>query len=313
MSNLNCLNCAAETNGVVLCGLCQRTVRSALDNIATDHGDLLSVGAQKNVRVRRSGISDPTGNAVARTSAEKDPADLAAAEAKAELVGWCRMLQDDRDVELPRDVVIELTRHLTRHLRSIATLEWAGEFARQTLHLEWRLHRIISRSRGRWYAGVCSAVITPEMPHDGMSCGCGCHVGLDLPCDVPGGCGLEFVVMEAEQCERDLYAEPGANAVRCPECKTMHRVSERRAILLAEAEDVLLPLTTIAAACSALLDEEPSVARLLRRIRKWADRGDLVWSDHDSGVRLYRVGDVLDLHARLASNPNGRHGWRKVC
>jgi LSD1 subclass zinc finger protein len=269
----------------------------------------------KPIRIKRSGTADPTGSRAVNElepTVDATPADLAA-EAKTELVGWGRMLHEDRGLEFPKNFMTAIARHLEQHLRSIATLEWAGEFVRQTLSLERRMRRVIASSKGRWYAGICSAITREELPHDGLSCACGCHNGADYPCDIDGGCGSESPTIDAEMCDQDLYAEPGASQVRCPKCQTRHSVSQRRSILLAEARETLLPLSVIASACVALLDEEPSVEKFLKRIKKWTDRGELVWSDNDGATRLYRVGDVLDLQLRHAANRNGRKGLQNAC
>lgn len=293
--------CDAETaNGLALCKRCRTTASVALENVATYHADLFSLGGQHDLEKRRAtGVTDPTGTAASREDTERDPADLAAAETKAQLVGWTIALQSDRPgLDTPRDTVLAISRFLAKHLASIATLEWAGEFLRELLVLERRLRTIVERGKGRWYAGICSAVLEPERPHDQSSCTCACHLGAD-DCDVEGGsCGPEYAVIAAVLCQHDLYAIPGTSYVRCPICRTSHSVTARRSILLEEARETVLPLGTIAQVCVSLLDGEPSVERLYKRISKWTERGQL----EDYGVRVltgkpqrvYRLGDVLD-------------------
>lgn len=312
-----CLYCRADTsNGLMLCARCRTTVKVGLDNLASYHADLLGLGRNRTeVRRRGSGWADPTGAAAFRPrQSNPDDPDEAAATAKTELVSWVRiLLEEDASLRTPPDTVVGLVQFLTRHMRRVAAAEWAGEFARSVLATERQLRRIVERGRGRWFAGSCWAVLRPERPHDGTSCGCGCHNAPGLPCDVPGGCGLEFGVVEAELCERELYAVPGTAWVRCPDCGTNHRVSERRAILLEQARDSLLPVATIAHVCATLLDDEPSVERLRKRVQKWTERGDLVWVANDGGTRLYRVGDVLDLLTRHAADPRGWSTRRTTC
>lgn len=160
-----------------------------------------------------------------------------------------------------------IARRLGQHLRSIATLEWAGEFARDVVRLELDLRRFIERHRERWYAGVCGYIADEEQPD--------------------------------EYCTRVLYADPDAAEVRCPVCRTSWPVAFRREVLLAEARDVETNVATIARALVVLLDEEPSQARLEARIQKWIARGKLERRGHidtDGRVRkTYRLGDVLDL------------------
>lgn len=307
MTSETCVHCTAPvSNGVVLCSTCRTTTTTALANIATYHGDLLSIGGPTTRGRRRPGaVSDPTGGAVVREDTERDPADYAAAETRNLLATWTRALMDEHpgDFRYPADTVADMAAFLGRHVPSIATLGWVEEFVRQVLDLERRLRRIVERGKGRWYAGICSAQVEPERPHDGDSCGCACHQG--EACDVPGGCGPEVETIEAVHCDRDLYAVPGSSYVRCPRCGAQHPVAERRNVLLTEAHETKLPLSVIANVCVTLLDEEPSVGRLFARLRKWASNGSLVWADNDGPTRLYRVGDVLELLTRHAADPRG--------
>lgn len=303
--SIRCLHCTADTSGALLCNRCIKTTRQGLANIATYHADLLSLGSTK-VRIPRrpSETSDPVGRrALYVPTVETEAPDNVAAQTKTALVRWVLRLNHD-----PADTVIGLTNHLDHQMRTIANRDWAGEFVRSTLALERLLRRVVARGKGRWYAGICSAVITPERVHDGMTCACACHNGLDYPCDITGGCGSQDVVLEAELCDRDLYATPGDSNVRCPQCRTSHPVAQRRSILLAEARDTELPLRTVAHVCVTLLDDEPSVQRFIERLNNWIQRGTLVWSGNDGGTRLYRVGDILDLMARHAADPRG---WKK--
>lgn len=270
MSGLQCRHCTAATsNGLALCKACQTTTRVSLENIAAYHPDLFSLGGPAiRVRTRCGGVSDPTGNAAAREKTDDNAADFLAARTRNELHGFVRMLIEDRPgVSLPPDTVVAMAACLARHLPSIATTEWAGVMVHDLLVLERLLRERVEQGKGRWYAGICSAPLAGTDP--------------------------------VEYCERDLYAIPGTSYVRCPACRTDHSVTERRTILLAEARETLLPLTTIAQVCVTLLEGEPSVERLYQRIHKWTKRGDL----EDYGVRVlddrrahrvYRLGDVLD-------------------
>lgn len=297
-----CVHCTAPvSNGVVLCGACRTTTTTALTNIATYHGDLLSIGGPTTRGRRRPGaVSDPTGGTVVREDTERDPADYAAAETRNVLATWTRVLIDEHpgDFRHPADTVVAMAAFLGRHIGSISTLEWAEEFVRQVLELERRLRRIVRRKSVRWYVGICSAELEPERMHDGDSCGCACHRG--EACDVPEGCHPQAQVIEAVECDQYLYATPGEGFVTCPRCRAQYRVSDRRGILLRESRDLERPLKEIAQLCAALLDDEPSVTRLQKRLQKWTERGALVWVDHDGPVRHYRVGDVLDLLTRHA-------------
>lgn len=310
-----CVHCTAPVrDGVVLCATCRTTTSTALANIASYHADLLALGGPQARGQRRPGaVSDPTGGAVARRLdgdelAERDPADYAAADTRAALAAWVRVLVEEHATiaDWPADTVAAMATFLGRHLASIATMAWVGNFVREVLDLEARLRRIVQRNDPRWYVGVCSVELEPERLHDGQSCGCACHGG--LACDVPGGCHPEVEVIDATLCSQYLYAVPGSAFVRCPACHAHHSVAERRSDLLERSRDEELTLKEIAQLCAALLDTEPSVTRLLERLKKWTLRGQLVWVDNSAAVRLYRVGDVLDLLARHAADPRG---WEK--
>lgn len=266
MSTLTCQHCTAPTEGVVLCARCLRTAGTALDKLASYYADLFSLPA-RSAGVRRSHrVADPTGSAVSLASVS-DPIEDAAAATKAMLVGWVRVLLDDRpQLHAPADNVQAMTRLLAQQLRSIATLGWAGEFLREVLALELRLRRIVETNKGRWYAGVCGMVTDPE---------------------------------SGAFCTRVLYADPEQSQVRCPVCRTSWPVAERRRILLDLARDEVTNVSSIARACAVLLGEEASQAKLERRIQNWIDRGAIERRGHldiDGRVRkVYRVGDVLDM------------------
>ncbi|WP_293785018.1 hypothetical protein [uncultured Aeromicrobium sp.] len=313
---MNCLHCTAPTAGTTLCNACRTTLKVALDNIASYHGELLSIGNSATpIRARRAGHADSVLTAITSDNAPRpDDPDMAAAETKNLITTWARIiLEENPPATYPADTVRALVGFLIRHLRTIATADWADQITTDMLTLERRIRRIVERGRGRWYAGICSAILRAERPHDGLSCACACHNAVGTPCDIEGGCGLEYDTVDGEICERDLYAIPGYSYVRCPDCKTQHSVAARRATLLAEARETLLPLSVISTVCVTLLEDEPSVERLLKRLRKWAERGDLIWADHDGGTRLYRVGDVLDLLARRAADPRGWSRRARAC
>lgn len=98
-------------------------------------------------------------------------------------------------------------------------------------------------------------------------------------------------------CGEDLYARLGAQSVRCVGCSRTYDAAARRKWLLAEAEDVLAHAALLARAITVL--REPIEAR---RIRVWATRGLISERSTDrTGRPLYRVGDVLDLLARMST------------
>jgi hypothetical protein len=276
VSRLTCRHCQAKTEGVVLCKRCQTTAAVSLEAIPASHVALFSIGDIERPRTRqRSGPSDPTGSAVTRDRSVSKT-ETAAAETTAMLDTWVRRLLGDRpELVRPRDSVTGHAEFLKRNLRVIATLDWAGEFLGDLLGFERRLNRIVSRSQGYWYAGICGG-ITGEGPDD--------------------------------WCPQDLFVTPGDRFIRCRACRTFWSVDQRRDQVIAQARDALLPVAVIARAAVSLLEGEPSQQRLEARLRKWVERGDL----DDYGVRVlegrprrvYRLGDVID---RLTREVSGIH------
>lgn len=98
-------------------------------------------------------------------------------------------------------------------------------------------------------------------------------------------------------CGTDLYAASQATTVRCRDCNTAYDARDRKAWLLEQARDVLAHAGWIASAASAL--GEPVTADM---IYGYVRRGRLLRHGQD-GLRrpLYRVGDVLDVLARVAA------------
>lgn len=181
---------------------------------------------------------------------------------------WVRVLLDDRrELRPPGDTVVETSAFLRHNLRSIATLEWAGELVRETLSLERKLHRLVSQSQGHWYAGICAS-----------------RTGTEID----------------DWCPQDLFVHPGQKYIRCRGCGTSWSVEQRRVLIIEQARETLLPVSVIARAAVSLLDGEPSVQKLEARLHKWVQRKQL----EDYGVRVliqgqqprrvYRLGDVMD-------------------
>lgn len=273
-TGLSCQHCGAKTNGVVLCRRCQTTADVSLSSIAAGHAALFSLGGGAPRVRRRSGPADPTGNTAGAEDEQTTDIETAAAETTIMLVGWCRVLVDDRpQLTLPGDSVVAMVEFLRHSLRTIVVLEWAGAFLSDLLKTERQLQRIISRNQGYWYAGICGAR-TGE--------------GAD------------------DWCPADLFVSPGVTYVRCRACGSWWSVTQRRARVIEEARDALLPVAVIARAAVSLLAGEPSQQRLEARLRKWVERGQL----EDYGVRVlegrprrvYRLGEVLD---RLADEVSG--------
>lgn len=103
-------------------------------------------------------------------------------------------------------------------------------------------------------------------------------------CNAPTGDG--------RPCRTTLYARPYDVAVSCPDCRTTHDVTERRAEMVESAKDTLVTHTVALGWVRLLLDRTVAGGTW----RSWRSRRRLVARGTDmSGRALYRFGDVYDL------------------
>lgn len=292
MSDTKCLNCTAEvSNGLALCGTCQQTLRVGLVNVSAFHTDVLRIQPGQRVKTKSTFKSTPPPS----MEDAYDPISNVAEVVDNMLMGWCRLLADDRPTGFPPPGAVRQCAWLEGHIASISTLEWAAELVRDVGQAERKLQAILDRSDTGWYAGKCDTVLANERVHDGGSCICECHNG--YACSDPDLCAWEVPMIAAVVCERGLYASPGNRYIRCPECGSTHDTDDRRKKMLGEAREQIAPVSIIAKVVVGLLDEQTSVEKLTNRIDQWVRRGQL----HDLGVRVldgrprraYRIGDVL--------------------
>lgn len=104
-------------------------------------------------------------------------------------------------------------------------------------------------------------------------------------------------------CEKVLYAEVGAFEVQCKDCNLAFPVKDRRAFLLKDAEDRLVPAALLARAVS-WLGEDPLTSA---KVRLWGHRKQITVREYVIPIGevgpvcnlrpLYRLGDALDLMA----------------
>lgn len=183
----------------------------------------------------------------------------------ATLAGWTHELhQPDEHPVTP--TTTGYSRWLLNHRDRIATSEHGPQLRDEISYAVDQVRRAVDRPPSRVYAG---------------------------PCLTPGPDG---------QCREDLYAKLGADTVTCRTCDTTHDLNDRRAWLLAEAEDQLETATHIAQALSTLGQHVNAT-----RIRKWAERGRI--APHGVNLRgdpTYRVGDVIDLLAAERERESSR-------
>lgn len=197
---IHCLHCRTETaNGLALCDICQRLAASCLEylpvyfrNLARwrpDRAGPRAVPGSQEPHIARSASSDRVTRAL----------DLAGTQ----ITTWARMLLDDRPslaAILPAEpiaadlsqadeyeVIRLLSWGLSRHLVSIATLDWCGEFVTTISHLEQALRRLTDGVAPGWYAGSCHDCGHPTYVVPGLTwatcagCGATTHAQDRLP------------------------------------------------------------------------------------------------------------------------------------
>lgn len=313
--------CGEPTAGTVLCRRCTKTLDVAIANVRAYVADLDTIrtrqtrygsaytskggaGREMPLPIDLRFADYPSHNGDARTTGTVfgRGTDLAWS-ARNTITGWTRVVleewQPPRRVigcddtlcrrcqpmraeahfrRPPRDDQVSCCHYLQRLLPRIVAAEWASDMLDEMLDLERRLRRFVDRPADRWYAGPCTA---------------GLH-------------GLEATWF----CGTELYAELGKPEVTCRECGISYDVAERRAWLLAAAEDRWETATTIARAVVVWTDYDRGESRLVRRISDWAKRDRILVRGRrevDGRPRpLYRLGDVLDLLADDARDAEKR-------
>ena len=172
---------------------------------------------------------------------------------------WAEALADDAAL-----MVTWLCYGFDRHLTTVATLDWCGDFVRDLAHHEAALRELTETAVPGWYAGVC----------------------------------------RRDKCEARTYVVPGLTWVKCPGCGATTYARDHLDVVIREASEWVATPKRLAEALVALVDSELSVERLRDRISKWGKRGHLeavrgLDADGDSvGPIRYRLGDVF---ARVAS------------
>jgi hypothetical protein len=270
---VTCLNCNATTsNGLALCGLCQRLASDLLEAIPAYFRNLA------RWRPGRAGSRPVPGSRVLYDGERRDgsPDRIARAleDVGNDVATWVRALYEDRGVEVPAtDTEVEqitaCCELLAEHLTSVATLEWAGVFVHKLNGHARRLDGLTDVVPG-WYAGGCKQVRT----------------------------------LEGDLCESGLYVVPGLLWVTCRACGSTTHAADHLDVVLDEARDWIARPKVLAEAIVALVDTEQSVPALQERIKKWDQRGKVTayrrteindfGVEIEVGLKRYRLGDVLD-------------------
>lgn len=101
-----------------------------------------------------------------------------------------------------------------------------------------------------------------------------------------------------DYCRGDLYGMAGAALVRCPVCRVDYPIPERREWLLSAAMDERRTAAEIARALPNLLN----IPLTRAMVQGYIYRGDVPSSLDADGHRRARVGDIVELLARVTSS-----------
>lgn len=258
---LKCYHCGAETsNGLALCEACRAAVSVHLEFIPVYFRNL------SRWRPGRAGGRPVPGSRAPQGvfPAPADNVQKLLEEVHGDLLGWARVFEDDRGIEVPEaddepTAVARICRTLTEHLTSVSLLEWCGDFAAETGRHEGRLRALTMRVVPGWYAGSC------------------------------------------RQCEAPTFVVPGLTWVTCGACGVTTYARDHLETILDEARGWEAPPMRIAEALVALLDTELSVPRLYERIKKSGQRGTIDTlrrtdaEGDEIGPKRHRLGEVLDM------------------
>lgn len=194
------------------------------------------------------------------------PYNPAGAESRTVLIGtltfWAASVAEIRGQLLPADHAAYLVGQVD-WLRAQAT--GAEAFDEITTAIV-QARRATDRPADRRYAGPCTAGIPV------VSTVTGDPLGYD------------------RECGADLYARETGDTVTCRECGAEYPLAERRAWLLEQAEDRLLPAAELARAVDGL-----GVPVTASTIASWKRRKRITVHPGPHGEDLYRVGDVREL------------------
>lgn len=276
---ITCLHCkdAETTNGLALCELCREFARSCLTYLPAYFRNLSrwrpgragsrSVPASREPSLGRDARSDRVFRALD--------------DAGNDLVTWVQAFTDARP-EVLRAMPVEpifgdltyadeheqvrlLCEGFTRHLTSIGTLDWCGEFVRALAKHEELLRTLTEDVAPGWYAGGC------------------------------------------KRCNGGIYVMPGLTWVTCRGCGTTTAARDHAETILEESANWVATPKRLAETLVALLDNEPSVESLRKRIAIWGEREFIpVHQAGRYGVRRYRLADVVHEIQRRTFTPRAK-------
>lgn len=242
------------------------------DDLAKDLGDIpalieqldLDLSKQHGVQIGRGrGGSDPGDPEDERFPGSLTPKplpyDLRASEALTDirivLIGWTRVLVEDRGQPWPADDTVSISRWLMCRVDIIRDHEAGDECIREVRGAVKKARRTLDRKRDLVYAGPCGV----------------------------------------KDCQEHLYARPGAKSVACAECGAIHDVNERRDWMIDSIRDMLTTPAEAATLLTyfGLRHQRAQVRNLIavwaKRKRLIPHGVNL------NGDATYRFGEVLDM------------------
>jgi hypothetical protein len=257
-----------------VCRTCTDKLTRLLENVPSITRDLDDV-IRRQVRY--------TNGARVRTTSERVlPFNPAGSESRQVLIGtliyWATQVAEIRGAELPErwgHQPPKLGPWLAAHTGWLRAQSAGPEAFDELTTAITQARRTTDRPPEKRYAGPCTAVVPQYSPVDGIEVG-------------------------TAPCAADLYAKETGDTVTCPNCHAEYPLADRRAWLLEQAADQLLPARELSRAVDGL-----GVPINRNTLDSWRRRGRLTSHGHTpDGHDLYRVGDVVTL-ARAAAQRRG--------
>lgn len=242
------------TNNATICANCEETLERALGDIDALLDDL------------DTALSRQTKKRPARGNHPRDdkplPYDLgastAAGQLKAVLVGWARLVAEEREVELTcRDASQSISDWLLHHTHWIARHDAGPDAYSEIVGAVNNIRRTIDIAPDARFIGPCYAIV------------------------------------DEVECTETLYAIDGRDTVRCRTCGTTWDAKARTLETLTHAETIAHDATTLSRSFAL-----QGVALETGRIKTWANRGHLTpHGVSHRGHRTYIVAHVARLVA----------------
>lgn len=258
MSVTTCTACARPVGDQAY--LCQ----TCTERLARDLGDVGALAVElQTTRLKQDRVAGAATGVLSRSADKPLPWNQHAAEVddalRATVVGWVRVVVDERGGRPPEDTMRAMSGYLLASVEWLRHQDTAAECADEIGDAVGRARQAVDRRQARAYAGPCRADVEAH-GDEGESC-----------------------------CVAELHGTVGARDVVCPHCASRHDAAARRSWLLQIAED---QLATVSELSGLLGDGDRPLST--NTIKAWVKRGRLLaHGDHDPA--LYRIGDAVDL------------------